>query len=281
MLLEVDNMDIQKELDQLPISACLLSKNTWRLYFVKADQAPKTVALLQQLRAATFRVESAMVLPAYDAYDAYHHHLVLWDTAEQSLVGAYRVGFVQEIIVQHGMDKIYAAATFNLDTDFVKRYPGVIELSGAFVQPDYQKNYRALLTLWQGAVQMVQALPYEASFFGQIYFVPPNDKVVACFEHFFSEPGFQLSSVADSMAPDTHYSHHNKSLFLRLLKDLEAVGYDYRQESRLVMLKHYLSFPIKCLANSQSSFFGSAYNALMFSETMQSAIVERVNKSSE
>ena len=261
-------MFIQFELDQLPLSKCLLTKNTWKLYFVSADEAPLAIKHLQQLRADTFAIKPSAALDLYNFYDPYHHHLLLWDTAEQTLVGAYRVGFVQEIINTHGIDKLYAAGAFPVTADFFNAYPGTLELSGAFVQTAYQKNYYALLTLWKGLIQIATQQVYAASFLGQIYFSLPSAPIRACLADFFTDPAFHLLAPANSLCESLCAKNLNRELYLNLIKALEAINYDFRADPNLIMLKHYLAFPVKCLMQADKSIFGPAYNALLFSETM-------------
>lgn len=273
-------MTIQQELNQLPASCHLFSKNTWRLYLVTAQQAPDTVRLLQQLRATAFELEANDTLTLYNYYDAYHHHLVLWDSGEQAFVGAYRIGFIQEMIQQHGLDKIclLADGVFRLSRAFLDQHPGLIELSGLFIQPQYQRNYHSLLTLWKGIHLSTQRLPCTPGFLGQIDFTPtPNANVVACLANFFERPEFQWREN-DAIASPQELRLHHRQLYADLTAALTAVGFDCNHPS-LIMLKHYLAFPIKCLAQANKTIFGPAYNVLMFSPTMNSVSADRVGRS--
>lgn len=274
-------MDIQQELAQLSEAACLLTKNTWQVFFITADQAPKTIGLLQQLRASTFGINQGEALAHYNYYDAYHHHVVLWDNAKKTIIGAYRTGLVQQIVTQHGLDKLYANAIFTLPTGFIENHSGLIELSGVFIQPQYQRNYFALLSLWKGVMSVAGHHFTAPSFMGQVYFTPlPPLEVQTRLTNFFIQPEFSLLDASRQPTSSMINNEKCKQLYVQLIKDLMDVNFDGSHPS-LIMLKHYLNFPVKCLGQSQKTIFGPGYNVLIFSEIMKDAAVTRNYKMSE
>lgn len=100
--------------------------------------------------------------------DAYYHQLVLWDQSRQRLVGAYRLGFTEEVRRDHGRDALYSSHVFHIQPEFFQRIGPAIELTRSFIHPDYQKDPLALALLWRGLGATVAARPQIRSLFGSV-----------------------------------------------------------------------------------------------------------------
>jgi putative hemolysin len=84
-----------------------------------------------------------------DKYDKYYDHIILWDEKELEIVGSYRIGNSNNIMLKHGQEGFYTATLFEYTPDFIPYLKDSIELGRSFVQPKYWGT-RALDYLWYG-----------------------------------------------------------------------------------------------------------------------------------
>lgn len=157
------------EMRVLDVEYCLFRTEKLGVYLFKEREAPAVMRLIGVARAVTFAAIGAGSGNAVDVSeeDEYYDHLLLWDKVEDRLVGAYRIGFTQEILETHGVDGMYLNGVFEMGAGFYERMAGggsggegsgdvrggAMELSRSFVLPSYQKNPQMLDALWKGIGQ--------------------------------------------------------------------------------------------------------------------------------
>lgn len=122
------------------------------LYLFQGKDAPALLQVIGAAREVTFSAIGAGSGNTVDlsVEDDYYHHLLLWDKAQQRLIGAYRIGFIQEIIEQQGVEGIYLNHIFDIQPAFYQRIGNAMELSRSFILPQYQKEPQMLDGLWKG-----------------------------------------------------------------------------------------------------------------------------------
>lgn len=149
---ETDNELIAQEIGRLPSDAMLSEIGSMKLYFCTAEHIEHTLKKIGELREQTFRAANEGTMSAIDtdAYDAYYHHLFIWDQAAERIVGAYRVGFGEELFRQMGVDAFYTHTLFDFSHKFFPFLRHTIELGRSFVVADYQRKAHPLLLLWRG-----------------------------------------------------------------------------------------------------------------------------------
>lgn len=142
------------EMELLEAEHCLFSSEKLALYLFKGSEAPAAMQLIGKARAVTFAAIGAGSGLEVDLAeeDDYYEHLMLWDKEHQCLVGAYRIGFIQDIINSHGVEGIYLDHIFHFEKEFYDKIgeQGAMELSRSFILPEYQKNPQMLDMLWKG-----------------------------------------------------------------------------------------------------------------------------------
>lgn len=74
-----------------------------------------------------------------DEYDLYYHQLFVWNKAKAELVGAYRLGMVDKLIAEHGLDQLYSRSLFNYNQEFIDTLENSIELGRSVVSKPYQR----------------------------------------------------------------------------------------------------------------------------------------------
>lgn len=119
-------------------------------------------------RERTFREVGEGSGKAFDSdrFDPYYQHLFVWDFAKHQLVGGYRLGRVDEILEDHGVDDLYSRSLYDFDEAYVRSLGQSLEVGRSFVTPEYQRHPRALDMLWQGIGRYVALHPEYHLLFG-------------------------------------------------------------------------------------------------------------------
>ncbi len=124
-----------------------------RTYFFRGSEVPSEVMQeLGRCREIAFRAAGQGVDSDIDLTeeDPYYDHLLLWDIEKEIIVGAYRLGNIQETISTRGASALYLDHIFKIQSDFYKELGAAYELSRSFIMPEYQKDPRGLASLWKG-----------------------------------------------------------------------------------------------------------------------------------
>jgi putative hemolysin len=135
----------------------LLRAGEMDLYVRRGVDLPFTLREIGRLREETFRRvgEGTGKTADLDRYDAYYHHLYLWHRGDERIVGAYRLGLVDEIVARRGVKGLYTHSLFAFDERLLRYMGPAIELGRSFVHPDYQRGFQPLLMLWKGIGRFV------------------------------------------------------------------------------------------------------------------------------
>ena len=143
---------LQEAFDSLPPECLLHQEGDYSVYSVRGGQSPLLLEELGCLRENTFRLvgEGSGKSRDLDIYDKKYHHLLLWHNKDKCLVGAYRLGKVQELLAEEGPSGLYTTTLFRMSKEFFRRYANGLELGRAVVHPKYQREYAPLMLLWKG-----------------------------------------------------------------------------------------------------------------------------------
>ncbi len=100
---------LQAEFESLPETQMLVIADEWRVVFAQARQIPWTLQEIGRLRELTFRAagEGTGRAVDIDLFDDYYLHLYLRNAATMEVVGAYRLGLVDEIVGRYGLRGLY------------------------------------------------------------------------------------------------------------------------------------------------------------------------------
>ncbi len=156
-----------------------------KIYIVTAHDSPNTMREIGRLREISFRDAGGgsgldCDLDKYDISENPYKQLIVWDPAEQEIVGGYR--FIDGCNIGKDDDGTPASATaklFHFGEEFVEKYlPITIELGRSFVQPKYQPTFNirkgmfSLDNLWDGLGALTVDYPNIKYFFGKITMYP-------------------------------------------------------------------------------------------------------------
>jgi putative hemolysin len=167
---EVPRATVKAELDALPPDQRLVDRGRFQVYWTRAGQAPSTLQEIGRLRELTFRAagEGTGRCADIDLFDAFYLHLFVWDAHAGSIVGAYRLGLVDEILARHGKRGLYTHSLFKYRTGMLEALGPAIELGRSFVRAEYQRSFAPLLLLWAGIGRFVERSPQYAVLFGAV-----------------------------------------------------------------------------------------------------------------
>lgn len=151
-------------------STFLFEQGRFVALLFQRHEGPHLFHELSRLRELTFRASGQGGGATVDVTpeDEYYHQLVLWDREQQHLVGAYRLGFSEDVLRDHGQNALYLNHVFHIQPEFFQRIGPAIELTRSFIHPDYQREPLALAMLWRGLGMAVAARPQIHSLFGSV-----------------------------------------------------------------------------------------------------------------
>ncbi|GAA4648811.1 GNAT family N-acetyltransferase [Kistimonas scapharcae] len=161
---------LAEDISQLMAERRLLEKGEMEVWCASATELPHILKEIGRLRELTFRIvgEGTGYEMDVDQYDRDYLHLFLWHKSRQEIVGAYRLGLVDRLYEQQGLEGIYSRSLFQYDATFLKKLGGCLEMGRSFVRPEYQKSITALMFLWKGIGAFIVKHPQYRILFGPV-----------------------------------------------------------------------------------------------------------------
>lgn len=164
--------DLLADIDGLRGDSLLFCKGSFQVFSTTAERIPNLLHEIGRTRELTFRpVGEGTGKPLdLDRFDQHYHHLILWNDETCELVGAYRIGLVDQIIAKHGFDGLYSSKIFDYAPDtFDSLGKGkTLELGRSYIVPGYQKRGVSLFLLWRGIVKFIRKHPGYTKLFGAV-----------------------------------------------------------------------------------------------------------------
>jgi putative hemolysin len=153
----VDPKILKAEFDSIRKNHELFSNKNYSVIFAPTQVIPHIFEEIGRLREVTFRAagEGTNKSTDVDEFDFYYHHLVVWDDAEEKIVGAYRIGKGKEIFSQYGMNGFYISTLFRMTKGFVPYLGESLELGRSFIVAEYQRKAMPLFLLWKGLLTVL------------------------------------------------------------------------------------------------------------------------------
>ncbi|MEM9255805.1 MAG: lysophospholipid acyltransferase family protein [Pseudomonadota bacterium] len=138
-----------------------------QIYLCRMADSPCVMREIGRLREIAFRtVGEGSGLPRdIDRYDRRYLQLVLWDSEDLEIVGAYRIGEGRALLDQGGIEAFYTHSLFHYREGMTEVLQHGLELGRSFVQPRYQKR-SSLDYLWSGIGAFVSRYPQYRFLFG-------------------------------------------------------------------------------------------------------------------
>lgn len=165
----VDSTILQAEIAMLK-SDELISQGTFSVYCTQTSNIPNLINEIGRIREITFREvgEGTGTSCDIDHYDECYYQLFIWNHQENELVGAYRIGLVDQLIEQKGLKGLYSRSLFNYDQQFIDQLGYSMELGRSVIAKKYQGSLTSLLLLWKGISSFVAKHPKYTHLFGPV-----------------------------------------------------------------------------------------------------------------
>jgi hypothetical protein len=158
------------------------------IYIIDEQSAPNVLREIGRLREVSFRAAGggsgkSIDLDRYDIGANAFKQLLVWNPADEDIVGGYRFVHCKELpIDEQGQVKTPTSKLFHYSEKFIREYiPVTIELGRSFVQPEYQparnmrKGIYSLDNLWDGLGAVATENPDVKYFFGKITMYAHSD----------------------------------------------------------------------------------------------------------
>lgn len=167
-----NNEILREEIAGLP-EECLCYRGESSPFCVYATTAEKIPHMMKQIgreRERTFRNvgEGTGKASDTDQWDPHYVHLIMWDSREQQLAGAYRIGRSDLLIKQQGVKGIYNSSFFRFSPKFCRMIAQGLEMGRAFITPEYQRQPASLDTLWMGIGRYLNKYPHYRYLYGTV-----------------------------------------------------------------------------------------------------------------
>ncbi len=265
--------DFLTELDAIKEEYLLFDFGEQSLYCAPSSIMPNIMTEIGRMREITFRAigEGTQKAIDLDKYDEYYYHLFLWDKVNNAIVGAYRVGFGDEIIKNHGVSGFYTDSLFRYGEQMSPVLEKTIELGRSFVAPEYQKRPASLMLLWKGIVYLLLKHKQFRNMLGPVTisgeFRDSSKTIIAAYlgKHHFNE------KLGAFVKPVTGMKGIKSDIDISLIEGISSVDLisklinDIEQEERPipVLVKKYLSLSSSVLGFNVDPDFCDALDALM------------------
>jgi putative hemolysin len=142
------------------------------ILYVPGQQMGSLMNEIGRLREISFRAEGegSGLSEDIDSYDAYYRHMFIWDWGSKSILGAYRMGVVEEILRLKGVEGIYTHQFFKYDAKLFDLLGPSLEMGRSFVAIEYQNSttVNVLRLLWQGVGLVLYHYPHIRAMFGPV-----------------------------------------------------------------------------------------------------------------
>jgi putative hemolysin len=161
---------IRREIAALPPQQTLASVGAYSVSYFRGDLCRGLLQEIGRLREITFRGvgEGTGRASDLDRFDPDYVHLFAWRRETGQIVGAYRLGLVDQIVARRGPAGLYTSTLFRYGRSFLERIGPTIELGRSFVAPDFQKDYAPLVLLWRGIGVFVARRPQYRTLLGPV-----------------------------------------------------------------------------------------------------------------
>jgi putative hemolysin len=266
---------LKTEIDKLSPMQRLVDRGDLAVYLARSSQIPNLLNEIGRLREITFReAQEGTGNPVdLDRFDSYYQHLFLWSHKNEELVGAYRLGLVDQILQHYGPKGFYTSELFRFKPGFINQLENAVETGRSFIRTEYQKKSNAMILLWKGIGRFVAKNPRYHLFFGPVsigkdyHFISKNLIVR------FLKVNNLDSSLSRFVSPRNPYRTGkirgvNKNILRSSFQDIDDISLlisEIEKDGRGVptLLRHYLKLNGRLICFNLDKSFSSVVDGLL------------------
>lgn len=254
---------LMAEVESLYANATLAREGRYAVLGMKGSEYPNLMHEIGRLREETFRQigEGSGAARDIDKYDPDYTHLVLWDTEQNQMAGAYRVRCFAPSEAGQAKKKLYTTSLFKYKKGFFDRCGYAMELGRAFVAAPYQRDYVPLMLLWKGIAQIALRERVETLFGPCSIGLGYAPESMYMLRQHLRENRWddELAALANGRCEPKNYAGPNTpnvsgldfKACNRVVKDLEG------DKGLPILFKHYLQLGGKVAAFHEDHAFGT------------------------
>jgi len=268
---------IEKEIEALKKKdKRLLKSKNYEVFLAPAQSIPNIIQEIGRLREITFREigEGTNNAIDLDKFDAYYHHMFLWDGEAKKIAGAYRMGMGSEIFSKYGIDGFYLQELFRFDPELFPMMSKSIEMGRAFIIKEYQMRPMPLFLLWKGIVHTTLRFPEHRYLIGGVSISDKFSEFSKSLMIEFMKSNYYDPYVAQYIKPKKEYKVKLKDadkdfIFDETEADLNKFDkiIDEVEPGSLripVLIKKYIKQNAKVVAFNVDPLFNNAIDGLMY-----------------
>ena len=262
------------ELASLPEKKRLVDLGHFQTYIFHGEELPHTLREIGRLRELTFREVGEGTGKACDVddYDTWYEHLVLWDTKDRRIAGAYRIGRTDRILEEHGKDGLYTSTLFHFRSGFFARLDAALEMGRSFIVKDYWRKPQCMPLLWRAIAKYAYVHRYKI-LYGPVsisaeYSAVSRDLILAYLKK--NKVDLNLAGLVRAKNPPRRNSLKAGELesLIRSVDDIEQVSnlvseIEKDRKPVPVLLKHYLKLNGRMLSFNIDPDFGDCLDGLV------------------
>jgi phospholipid/glycerol acyltransferase len=280
LILPIDPDLMQKEISELPESACMIKGEKISVYCAEAWQIKWTLLEIGRLREKTFREvgEGSGKSVDNDEFDQYYLHMFMWDAENRKIAGAYRIGRTDKIMNSLGVQGLYASTLFKIQRELIDRISPALEMGRSFIVSEYQKKRSTLAILWRGIGEYLYRHPQYRTLYGPVsisthYNSISKDLIV----QFLSErkTSEELAKfVKAKKPPKIKMKNIDKKALLEGAHDIDHISalvseVEIDNKGIPTLLKHYLKLDGELLAFNVDPDFNSCIDGLIMVDMLK------------
>jgi len=203
----IDRIERDKLKEELTPERFVRSTNNGNndIYIFKGTLAPSLMQEVGRLREVSFRKAGggsghSMDVDEYDTGPYAYDQLIVWNPAEEEIIGGYRYIKAKDAMDEQGNYHLSTSEIVEYSEKLKKEFfPVTIELGRSFVQPQYQpsvenrKGLFSLDNLWDGLGALTILYPDMKYFFGKVTMYPhfnrvARDYILSFMNYYFPDP---------------------------------------------------------------------------------------------
>ena len=270
------SLRVQTELNAIS-NSIIIQSGHYDLYYTPLYNAPSLLKLIGVEREHTFRAvgEGTQSAMDVDSFDLIYNHLILWDRVNHKLVGAYRLGFGQDLIKGgYGFEKLYTTTLFKMDGELKSFLSKCIEIGRSFITKEYQQKPTPLFILWKGLAKIALQNPQYQYFLGAASISNAYSKVSkSCMVMYLMHYHLDYT-IAKYIEPNEPFiprlTEGQQKCILNLganhLKEMDKLisEIDPTSQKMPILIKKYLSQKAKVLAVNVDHNFSNSLDVLIY-----------------